>query len=214
MDDLVQRLRDFQMGDVDFARAVTEAANRIESDAALLDRRLIGLSEQDDCIDRLRTALQRECDISKATSKSLDDKMAELKAARDQNRPLERRAFVAENEARKAREKAAEYNDALATARNQLSTERPTSFGNYKWACGHEGPSVCEQCWSEKLAELVATRDNLERLRVEKMAKNDELNKVRGKVDELTKRHIPDCAWWTWDHTYSWAASDCTCGEP
>lgn len=40
--------------------------------------------------------------------------------------------------------------------------ERPTSFGNYKWACGHEGPSVCAKCWDEKLAEIKQLKAILE----------------------------------------------------
>ena len=55
----------------------------------------------------------------------------------------------------------AELEAELATAKNQLSSKRPTSFGNYKWACGHEGPSVCQQCWDEKLTELKAARERI-----------------------------------------------------
>jgi len=112
------------------AEAIDQKNKLITGFKTELERGLALLDEQTKVIDRLRSALQRECDISRATSKSLDDKMAEL-----------------------------------AIARNQLSTERPTSFGNYKWACGHEGPSVCEQCWSEKLTELVAARRETESAR-------------------------------------------------
>ena len=30
--------------------------------------------------------------------------------------------------------------------------EPVVSFRDFKWACGHNGPAVCKQCWDEKLA--------------------------------------------------------------
>ncbi len=34
-------------------------------------------------------------------------------------------------------------------------------------------------------------------------------------IQELRKtgNHHPDCVWWKWDHTYSFAPEDCTCDQ-
>ena len=65
--------------------------------------------------------------------------------------------------------------------RNQLSTKRPTSFGTYKWACGHEGPSVCKQCWDEKLTEIAQRKDAAESYEAEIVGLHEQVAALESK---------------------------------
>lgn len=37
-------------------------------------------------------------------------------------------------------------------------SDRPTSFHDFKWACGHTGPGYCKICRDEQAAEIERLR--------------------------------------------------------
>jgi len=41
--------------------------------------------------------------------------------------------------------------------------DRPTSFHDFKWACGHTSPAYCKQCHDDRIEELEAEIERLER---------------------------------------------------
>ena len=68
-------------------------------------------------------------------------------------------------------------------------SDQPTSFHDFKWACGHTGPSYCKICRDDQVAKATVLAEDLEMQISALTAENErlvfELTAANGHCDEL-----------------------------